>query len=1303
VSERQWNVDGDLGPNNDDVTTCYDLYSDDGVLITRTCDAWGGEMSNWIRGEKYLGTTRETTANWVDFRGEQWENDVGSRWTYEVDHCTVDLGFTCAARDSDDWYSKGNLEGGAVNRDPNMMGRPIDVIRNFPHDDVPSIRARYLLRVGWAFAHGSQKTDPLIFGDITDGKLYTHLNSTRAWYDIGASDGEQFYRFTVQEETDVVISTNYAETGSDNPAFDSKLTLFGRNQYNHWTEIGYNDDFGGTRNSQITQRLCPGTYLVQVEGWGGDEGNFKLSVQARNPAVLPTIGPLTGDKWRLTTYNRLGNGNLILTGWAYTPGSDIVTNRDLYSTTGSYGEIPGLQTLTASCSENVPRADNFYHVYERIPGSCGQYAIDINALDDDIQVIIDGEEVWRSPRCCYVPGRVWEGSLRADSKIEIRHEEYGGGAYLDLRLVPIAVENEPDSEWRATLYEDGSNTFRGYARPIDRGDGEYQVGFPLDPNQRPDFEEGAGTYFESYQGCGIGVRRLEVELERTGVPAGIYRFRRRTGDLFPPNNEIENFARQTGNVPATLRINGQTVGVLMDERNTYFNPLHENTERIVALGPDDVLQLRSHTSNPYNINSWHPEIFHRFSLKPVAAPQLNIGADRDRVVACSATEVRLSGQSSQNIDNTAWQWQQSTDAQHWTDLADATATELSVANLSQSTYYRFTLRTADGQHLLASSPARLIQVTEVTDPALAGNWSADGWYTMAYGNDDWTDPVGTTQLNSMHVNLEQLMGGPQAAPQQLPNYTGCDRDADYWSLRMRRRGFTPGTYRLSLGYYLDDDFYLLHDANADGVWEDSIYVNGWTYRNHQAPSVGARFSQQLSLTASSRVEVRFVDRTGAARMDMRLDPVPQLTLATDRSQLSHCDNQTAEVTLTHDHPGGDYELRWFDWRNGAAHQLTDQQGTSRTVHPAGETQWYRVDAWADDGTLLSQSGWLSVETLDDLSQDPASEADFGGSGEWSIATYNDLKMQQPRARARHGGGGFLLRDFTDAQGSPANLPDYAGCATDPTGGWSLRMRRSGFTTDILAIYLEIGVADEELLWRIDDDGDGVYDEEISLKSGGKSGNPNSRYLERAVGPTTVVDVLWNSRSNTNGLRMEFGEAAAALPVELVTFTARAAGDHNLLEWATATEQDNEAFYVERSADGEHFVELGRVDGAGTSRQLTPYRYADAQPLTAAYYRLRQQDFDGTISYSDIVYLEREEAGPALELKLFPNPATSYARLITTQEGYLRVVHTSGRVIREQRLLAGTTRLDVSRYPPGVYWLDFTSGSDRRRLKLIRHR
>lgn len=98
-----------------------------------------------------------------------------------------------------------------------------------------------------------------------------------------------------------------------------------------------------------------------------------------------------------------------------------------------------------------------------------------------------------------------------------------------------------------------------------------------------------------------------------------------------------------------------------------------------------------------------------------------------------------------------------------------------------------------------------------------------------------------------------------------------------------------------------------------------------------------------------------------------------------------------------------------------------------------------------------------------------------------------------------------------------------------------------------------------------------------------------------------------------------------LPISLTTFTGVKKETGNLLIWVTETELNNDYFTVERTTDGTHFEIVGKTEGAGTSDQVLNYTMMDYEAKeTLNYYRLKQTDFDGQSSYSDLIAIDNRK-------------------------------------------------------------------------------
>jgi uncharacterized repeat protein (TIGR02543 family) len=132
-----------------------------------------------------------------------------------------------------------------------------------------------------------------------------------------------------------------------------------------------------------------------------------------------------------------------------------------------------------------------------------------------------------------------------------------------------------------------------------------------------------------------------------------------------------------------------------------------------------------------------------------------------------------------------------------------------------------------------------------------------------------------------------------------------------------------------------------------------------------------------------------------------------------------------------------------------------------------------------------------------------------------------------------------------------------------------------------------------------------------------------------------------SHRNTEPSYLTIGskDQSTLLPIELLSFTATCDGRTPIVEWATATERNNDYFVIERSDDAINFVEVARVAGAGNSIEQQNYSYTD---YTAAsgdnYYRLVQVDYDGSRTVSEIVSVACDDnADGTPEIMAYPNP------------------------------------------------------------------
>ncbi len=138
-------------------------------------------------------------------------------------------------------------------------------------------------------------------------------------------------------------------------------------------------------------------------------------------------------------------------------------------------------------------------------------------------------------------------------------------------------------------------------------------------------------------------------------------------------------------------------------------------------------------------------------------------------------------------------------------------------------------------------------------------------------------------------------------------------------------------------------------------------------------------------------------------------------------------------------------------------------------------------------------------------------------------------------------------------------------------------------------------------------------------------------------PTTNPMVCLSTQClNYAGMRLNI---ELILPVELLEFEAEKHQlNQSLLYWETASEENNDGFYILRSKEGNQWEELSFISASG-STSAQRYSFIDKTPFDGDnYYRLRQKDRNGKTTLSPVRHLNfNKNNSDKPQVTVMPNP------------------------------------------------------------------
>ena len=308
--------------------------------------------------------------------------------------------------------------------------------------------------------------------------------------------------------------------------------------------------------------------------------------------------------------------------------------------------------------------------------------------------------------------------------------------------------------------------------------------------------------------------------------------------------------------------------------------------------------------------------------------------------------------------------------------------------------------------------------------------------------------------------------------------------------------------------------------------------------------------------------------------------------------------------------------------------------------------------------------------------------DFSAAGTYSLKF--DLAMQRLFGNAPYG----VQVEYSTNEGA-----SWTRLGSDADPGWYNRGPSSSGVIHSAIFADEMGFLNTAT-WNID------Y--EVSSLAG--NSNVTFRFYFAANGGFSAGGFL--AGAMLDNFEVDF---FAALPIELLSFTGKQQSESILLNWKTASEENNDFFTLEHSTDGLNFEYLGEIDGKGNSTITNDYRFLHTDPTVGInYYRLSQTDFDGTNKIADVITVDFKS--DKIVATVVPNPIRQNEinlKYISPQNTSVEVeaIDITGKVLIQATVSVSegenNIQLPIENWSAGVYYLRTIQNQTIKSIKFVK--
>ena len=822
-------------------------------------------------------------------------------------------------------------------------------------------------------------------------------------------------------------------------------------------------------------------------------------------------------------------------------------------------------------------ASNFSASMKQTNFTPGNYQLNLNSLDDNLTVILNGTQIYTHGCCVAAPiNNIWTGALGASDQIELRWVGLNSPNYLSMAFVPVtpaplvpgsisqdmqvcygevppsgftstaaptsgcstiamqwqkSIDNITwvpivgatgliytesaaliQTTWYRRVATDacnnsaattpvkvtvnvvapgdptvyGNNTWNVYVFQGTGAPGPYNAatykGYYTEPllsfDSKNRWNQNASPSTASgYQGCIVNPNNTWIDYKRTNFTPAVYQI-----DI--PYHDDD----------AYLFINGVQVfvhnGCCDAHTNVWTGPL----------GATDQVEFRvSQGGGPSS------EIL---TLTPVTPPVLTSGAITPDQTICAGnvpptplTEI-TAPTGGCTIKNYTWEY--STDnGTTWNLISGANAISYTIAtSIYTQTLYRRTVNDVCGNSAVSAPITISMNNSAPGNPAVFGNnvWNVYCFQDVSYSiyAGYYTEPLLTFSTPNRYPAT--------SPPSTASGYLGCQLINTFYSVSMKRTGFTAGLYQIDVTS--DDDF-------------NSIYINGVLVSSLTFPTIQNNVWTG-NLGPTDQIEVRWRNNNGPGQTGVRFTLVTATPLVPGSIVAYNpnlCFNDLPIINEVTPASGGCFvNYSWQSSIDGGTTWTTIAGATGNsftaTVSPTTNIQYRRV---ATDvcGTVAYSAPVSFIQAAGTVGN-PA----VFGNGIWNVYAYNAPAGVTPFSAAQYLGYytepllSFDSRTrWNTATGSPSDASGYQGCQVDQDNHW-VAYKRTNFTSGTY----QLDVAGH------DDDGY-LFINGVLVWSHIGCCDVHNNVWTGVLGPTDQIEFRW---------RDYFGGSLGALNFTLVT-------------------------------------------------------------------------------------------------------------------------------------------------------------------------